>query len=90
MTVCKHCLISGHVQGVFFRASTARRAVELELTGYAKNLPDGRVEVLACGKSAAVDALCDWLWDGPPTAQVSEVVIREVGCAAIPKVFAVD
>jgi len=90
MTICKHCFIYGRVQGVFFRASTARRAVELKLTGYAKNLPDGRVEVLACGEPAAVDALCDWLWEGPPTARVSEVVIREVECAAIPKVFAVD
>lgn len=90
MTICKHCFISGRVQGVFFRASTARRAVELKLTGYAKNLPDGRVEVLACGEPVAVDALCEWLRQGPSAAQVSQVVIREIECAAIPKVFAVD
>ena len=90
MTICKHCFISGRVQGVFFRASTARHAIELRLTGYAKNLTDGRVEVLACGEAADVDALCDWLWQGPPAAHVSEVVIREVECADIPKSFAVD
>ena len=90
MTICKLCFISGRVQGVFFRASAARRAIELKLTGYAKNLPDGRVEVLACGALAAVDTLCEWLWDGPPAARVNEVVIREVECADIPKVFSVD
>ncbi|HVA55319.1 MAG TPA: acylphosphatase [Gammaproteobacteria bacterium] len=90
MTICKHCFIYGRVHGVFFRASTARRAAELKLTGYAKNLPDGRVEVLVCGEPAAVDALCDWLREGPPTARVTKVVIREAECAAIPKEFAVD
>lgn len=87
MTVCKHCFVSGRVQGVFYRASTGERARALGVTGYAKNLPDGRVEVLACGEPAAVDALCDWLWQGPPAARVSEVVVREVECAEIPGEF---
>jgi acylphosphatase len=90
MIICKHWFISGRVQGVFFRASTARRAMDLQLTGYAKNLPDGRVEVLVCGEPASVDALCDWLWEGPPVARVTNVVIREVECTDKPKVFAVD
>lgn len=90
MTVCKHCLVSGRVQGVVFRASAARRALELNVTGYAKNLPDGRVEVLACGDVAAVDALCDWLRQGPPAARVSEVVIREVECLDFPKLFTIE
>ncbi|MGB9429341.1 MAG: acylphosphatase [Gammaproteobacteria bacterium] len=89
MTVCKHCLVSGRVQGVVFRASAARRALEFNVTGYAKNLPDGRVEVLACGDVVAVDAFCDWLWQGPPAARVSEVVIREVECLDLPKLFAI-
>ena len=42
-------MVSGKVQGVFFRASTARQAEQLQLRGWAKNLPDGRVEVLALG-----------------------------------------
>lgn len=86
--VCKHCFVSGRVQGVFYRASTAQRARTLNLTGYAQNLPDGRVEVLACGEPSAVEALCDWLWQGPPAAKVSEVVVREVECTEIPREFA--
>ncbi|HVC37203.1 MAG TPA: acylphosphatase [Gammaproteobacteria bacterium] len=90
MIICKHCFISGRVQGVVFRASAARRAIELKVTGYAKNLPDGRVEVLACGEPVAVDALCNWLRQGPPAARVSDVVIREVECTDVPRVFAIN
>jgi len=66
-------VISGRVQGVFYRASTRARAAELGLTGYAKNLPDGRVEVLASGTAGALDALEQWLQRGPPAAQVTRV-----------------
>ncbi|MGA9852648.1 MAG: acylphosphatase [Gammaproteobacteria bacterium] len=72
-----------------YRATTARRALELDITGYAKNLPDGRVEVLACGGAEAVQEFCDWLWRGPPAARVSEVVIREVECLDVPEVFTI-
>jgi acylphosphatase len=68
--------ISGKVQGVWFRASTCERAQAVGLRGYARNLTDGRVEVLAAGDAAAVDALADWLHQGPPQAQV-ETVSRE-------------
>ena len=85
--VCKHCFVSGRVQGVFYRASAAQRARELKITGYARNLPDARVEVLACGETKAVEAFCDWLWQGPPAARVSEVVIREVECMEVPREF---
>jgi len=61
------------VQGVFFRASTREQAAALGLQGYARNLADGRVEVLACGPREAVEALQDWLWIGPAAAQVSDV-----------------
>jgi acylphosphatase len=61
------------VQGVFFRASTARRARELGLVGHALNLEDGRVEILAIGPPARVDALCAWLEVGPPGARVEHV-----------------
>jgi acylphosphatase len=71
--VCRRCLVSGHVQGVYFRASTRQLAQSLGVTGYARNLRDGRVEVLACGADGAVAALCAWLSDGPPGARVSEV-----------------
>lgn len=67
-------LVSGKVQGVFFRASTARVAEELGLRGYARNLPDGRVEVLALGSDRALQALAAWLGQGPPLARVMDVI----------------
>jgi len=71
--VCVRCHVAGNVQGVFFRASAREEALRLGLTGYARNLPDGRVEVLACGPADAVDALREWLRRGPPQADVSGV-----------------
>lgn len=73
MNVCRRCRVEGLVQGVFFRASTRARAQQLGVTGWAKNLPDGSVEVLACGAEDAVAQLCEWLWEGPPHARVSAV-----------------
>jgi acylphosphatase len=71
---------------VFFRASTRARALSLGVTGYARNLHDGRVEVLACGPDHAVGILCDWLRNGPPGARVGEV--RCEACAeATPMTF---
>jgi acylphosphatase len=67
-------MVSGKVQGVFFRASTRERAMDLGLSGRATNLPDGRVEVIADGDAAALDALEAWLHDGPPAARVDAVV----------------
>lgn len=83
MTIARRCLVAGRVQGVFYRASTCARAEELGVTGYARNLPDGRVEVLACGEAAAVDALCQWLWRGSPASSVRDVVIEAVEPAAL-------
>ncbi|MBW3551087.1 MAG: acylphosphatase [Proteobacteria bacterium] len=65
--------ISGTVQGVWFRASTCEQAQALGLRGYAKNLPDGRVEVLAVGDATGIDQLAEWLRHGPPRAQVERV-----------------
>lgn len=81
--IARRCWVAGRVQGVFYRASTARRAAELDVTGYARNLPDGRVEVLACGDSAAVQALCDWLWQGPPASHVTSVEIEPVSAGSL-------
>lgn len=67
-------LVSGRVQGVFFRASTREQALALGLAGCARNLPDGKVEVLAEGATAALDQLERWLHQGPPAAQVITVV----------------
>lgn len=73
MDVCVRCVVSGRVQGVWFRGSTRDKARSLGIRGYANNQPDGRVEVLACGDPAAVDRLRAWLWQGPPQAYVTEV-----------------
>lgn len=70
---CRRCLVSGRVQGVFFRDSTRREALALGLEGRAVNLPDGRVEVIACGPVDKLDALCRWLAQGPPSASVTSV-----------------
>lgn len=81
--VVRRCLVAGRVQGVFFRASTRARAESLGVTGHARNLPDGRVEVLACGAPDAVQSLCDWLWQGPPSAAVASVEIEVISLAAL-------
>jgi acylphosphatase len=75
--VCKRCLIAGRVQGVYYRATAARRAHELGIRGYARNLPDGRVEVLACGDDAAVSAFVKWLWIGSSASKVTSVEVSE-------------
>src|SRR2546430_4507667 len=62
--ICRKCLVCGRGQGVFYRHTAARRAQELGVSGYARNLADGRVEVLACGEDAAVSAFVTWLWIG--------------------------
>ena len=77
---CRRCYVQGRVQGVFFRASTAQVADRLGITGHALNLPDGRVEVLACGPAAAVDDLCRWLRHGPPSARVDALDCEDVDC----------
>ena len=66
-------IVSGKVQGVCFRACACDQALRLHLNGYARNLTDGSVEVLACGEAAAIDALERWLHVGPPLARVSSV-----------------
>ena len=67
------CLVSGRVQGVWYRASTQEQARRLGLSGYARNLADEQVEVLACGGEAAIAELEAWLWQGPSAAQVENV-----------------
>jgi acylphosphatase len=65
-----HCVVAGRVQGVGFRASTQRRASQLGLTGWVRNLADGRVELVATGTPEQVDRLVDWLAGGPEQAVV--------------------
>lgn len=73
-----HCFVSGKVQGVWFRAGTQDQAKALGLTGWARNLPDGRVEVLAFGEDEKLTMLFAWLKKGPELANVIEVTQEEV------------
>jgi acylphosphatase len=70
-------LIAGRVQGVYYRAAAATQAAHLRLRGSARNLPDGRVEVIAAGPDDAHRELAAWLWQGPPAARVDSVQIEE-------------
>lgn len=76
--VCKKSVVGGRVQGVFYRATAARRARELDIKGYAKNLPDGRVEVLACGDALHVKLFTEWLWIGSTASKVTSVEVTDV------------
>ncbi|SHI14279.1 acylphosphatase [Ferrimonas marina] len=69
--------VSGRVQGVWFRASAQQTARKLGVTGYARNLSDGSVEILAQGGDRAVDALIDWANVGPEQATVEDVLVNE-------------
>lgn len=72
-----HCFISGKVQGVWYRASAQDEAVVLGLTGFARNLSDGRVEVKVFGEKEKVMAFYEWLKKGPKLARVDEVNFTE-------------
>jgi acylphosphatase len=72
----KLCWVSGRVQGVYYRGTAVTRAREFGVTGYARNLPDGRVEVLVQGTDAAVESFIQWLWIGPVAAKVTAVEVR--------------
>ena len=66
-------IISGKVQGVFFRVETQKAARDFGVTGWVRNLADGTVEALAEGERSNVDALIDWCHQGPPMSRVDRV-----------------
>lgn len=84
MTRCRHYLVSGRVQGVFFRAHTQALARRLGLTGWVRNLSDGRVELVACGEAERLAQLEAWLWQGPPQARVEGVVAADTAAQDFP------
>ncbi|MGI9263378.1 MAG: acylphosphatase [Gammaproteobacteria bacterium] len=77
--ICRRFLVSGRVQGVFFRASTADKAREMDISGHAINLSDGLVEVLACGPKRDIDRLGEWLTHGPAAARVDDLLEEDIG-----------
>lgn len=78
MNVSYIVLVSGKVQGVFFRVSTQQKAIEYGLSGYAKNLPDGNVEVFLSGKEENVEKMLLWLKHGPEEANVTDIKQKKV------------
>lgn len=70
-----HLLIEGRVQGVFFRASCAREAQTRRLSGWVRNLPDGRVEAVFEGQAPQLEGMVAWCRQGPSGARVDDVVI---------------
>ena len=78
MSGARQFTVKGRVQGDFFRDSARRVAQSLGLTGHAINLPDGKVEVLACGSPDALDKLEQWLNEGPSLSKVSAVDAMDV------------
>lgn len=76
--ICVRCIVSGKVQGVWYRDTTRRKAQSLSLTGHAVNLPDGTVEVVSCGEESQVKALQEWLWEGSQYSSVTSVVCEQI------------
>lgn len=76
--VTYHLVISGRVQGVFFRDSMRREAQNLGVTGWVRNRRDGSVEAIVQGAQAAVTAILDWAHHGPPAANVDSVTIESI------------
>jgi len=77
-----HVFISGQVQGVAFRHYTVKTARSLGLSGWVRNLDDGRVEAVLEGDDAAVEIMLAWCRKGPPSARVTAVDVREEPCSA--------
>ncbi len=78
MHSCIRFTVTGRVQGVFFRATTRDKALELGIQGWVRNISTGQVELLACGEPESVDELQKWLWQGPKFAKVTDVTLEVV------------
>lgn len=71
-------VVSGKVQGVYYRQSTKEKARELGLTGYVQNMPDSSVMIIVTGTTLQLETLINWCRTGPPRAQVKEVIATEI------------
>ncbi len=72
-----HVHISGKVQGVFFRAEIQRASIDFKITGWVRNMDDGRVEAVFEGEKTDVDKMLEWCKVGPPSARVENVTATE-------------
>ena len=80
MGICLHLYISGRVQGVCYRVSAQMQAVELGLKGFARNLDDGRVEIIVSGDEPVVRDFLAWCQRGPAMANVTDVIEKMINC----------
>jgi len=71
--VCRRYVVTGRVQGVYYRGTTQDAARRLGLNGWVRNCSDGSVELTACGEAHALAELEEWLWKGPSQARVESV-----------------
>ena len=84
---CRRFLVSGRVQGVFYRDSARRQALALGISGWVRNLRDGRVEVLACGESGQLETFANWLEIGPEYAKVTNIEVTSENPSIMPTTF---
>ena len=78
MTKTVRAIISGRVQGVFFRDNTRTQALALSISGWVRNNPNGTVELEATGEADNIEKLIEWLHQGPPLARVSGVNVTDI------------
>jgi len=83
MLMSVHLIAHGKVQGVWYRAGTREQALQLGLSGWAKNCPDGTVEIHAEGEKEILEMFINWCRKGPPAAQVSSLDIEWVELQAM-------
>jgi acylphosphatase len=69
--------VTGKVQGVYYRQSAKEKALELDVTGIVRNLPDESVCIIATGSAEQLQALVEWCWQGPRRAQVKNVEVEK-------------
>lgn len=74
MKICKHCIISGRVQGVSYRQATRERALQLGIRGWVRNCDNGDVEAFICGEEERIETLLQWLRQGPQRAKVDSLI----------------
>jgi len=85
--ICIRYRITGRVQGVFYRGSTQSQAQALGITGNARNLSSGQVEVIAYGEEAQLEQLKVWLWQGPRLAEVTDIQSERIEMDSAPSTF---
>lgn len=73
-----HIIVKGRVQGVFFRDYTRRQALQLNLTGWVRNLRDGTVEAILSGSEKNISSMLEWLKEGSPHSRVDSLQIEEI------------